>query len=181
LIGTVVLELSGEMIETNRLWEAREASYSQTHTAFSMIVDSVDSQIAAIKEASYVKEEAERLSSIEAALGGLKLAGEAVIDGLEAPDDGSARVEAIAAWLVAVVDVQEAVEPEPSATTQPSTTIASAAIDVEEPSVGETSSLALDDSETSGSSASSNAGWLLGAFLAVGVAYWLGRRHESNS
>ena len=173
--------LSEEMLEVNRLWEVRETSYNQTHAAFSLIVADIDSQIAAIREISYLGEDAERLLSLEAGLVELKVAGEAVIDGLEAPDDGTARVEAIAAWLVAVDGLQEAAELEPSATTQSPTTITSTAISPDEPSAGETPSLASNDTETSGSSDSSNAGWVLGALLAVGTAYWLGRRHQSNS
>lgn len=169
--------LSDELVLANRLWEARDASYGGTHDAFSQVAADVSSQMVVIQDEANQSPSGDSLVALVAVLQELQVAAVAVIEGLEAPDDGRGRVAAMGHWLLAVDALDDVHETRPNTTTTRMST--AEASDASLPAETSTSVALATPDETEGSGDRAT-GWVLVALAAVAFAYRLGRRHSSR-
>jgi hypothetical protein len=159
------------MIEVNAQWES-EATFSETHDSFSDIASGVSELLSAVEAAG----DDSTYQSLAESLEDLSAAASDVILGLEAPDNGEARVEAMDDWVRAVDSVDALVHGLTPTSSSTSTPVSADTTRID----AATATTAFANSEDEPLAADSG-GWIPLVLLAIGVAYFLGRRHGSNS
>jgi hypothetical protein len=174
-----IVDLSNAMSAANSDWEDREMTFQQARAAFEAVLRDLESQSAVLAAGPTPSSLEAVLTPIQRSLNELQLAALAVIEGLEAPDDGSQRAEAISGWSDAVDAFEVAAAlPETSTTTKPiSTTAPTPTQAVEGTSVEPVEDTQpVDDPPR----ADPNDAWLGATLLIAILAYRLGRRRRRS-
>jgi len=173
-----VLASSSELINANQLWESGEAPFAETHISFTQIAADVSDLRQAVEAQRAQADDDAAYESLADMLDGLEVAAADVIAGLEAPDSGEARAEAMDEWLLAVAAFDSLVSDlTPPSTTSTTTAPTSTITSLEFSTTAESIPSAVEADSATGE----DGGWILFAAAVGGIAYWLGRRHRHNS
>jgi hypothetical protein len=168
------------MSAVNKQWDERGTTFQQARSAFEAILHDLESQYAAMEAEPSSLSQEPMLTIVQEGLEELVLAARAVIQGLDAPDDGSQRQAAINHWSDSVEDFEMALAPpETTTTADPVFTAPTNAIDQSQtaaPAAEDATPEVTDPQATNGSIA----GWIGVTALLVGLAYWLGRRGHTS-
>ena len=179
-LSAYVLRLSSEMSSVNEQWDERTTTFQQTRGSFEAIVDDLEAQYAALEVESIPPSHEPVLTKVQERLGELAQAARAVIQGLDAPDDGSQRREAISHWSDSVEDFEAALAP-------PETTTTTKLVSATSPTATNPSQTAAPEADDqtpepveAPATNDSTAGWIGATALLAGLAYWLGRRQKNS-
>jgi len=172
-------DLSSEMTLANDRWEERELTFPQARASFAAVLRDLQSQIAILVTNPPPSSLLVILIPVQDSLDRLQLEAQAVIDGLEAPDNGSQRIEAMSAWSAAVDAFEVAASPTETTTT---TTISSSTTltpvsEVENTVTDAVEDIRLDNDATE---ADPNDAWVGATLLIAVLAYALGRRRSGD-
>lgn len=174
-----ILDSSSELISANQLWESGEISYAETHNSFLQVAADVSDLRVAVEGQRTQADNGATYEALAEALEDLEEATAGVVAGLEAPDTGQARAEALDSWILAVVAFDSLVlDLMPTTTTSSSTTAPTESATSLE---GTTTSTSISTVVEAGSPTDDNGGWILMVIAVGGLAYWLGRRRGPTS
>jgi len=174
-----IVDLSNAITAANSDWEERELTFQQARAAFEAVLRDLESQSAVLEADPTPSSPEVVLTPIQRSLDELQLAAQAVIEGLEAPDDGSQRVEAVSGWSDAVDAFEVAAAlPETTTTTKPISMTASTPTQA----VEGTSVDAVEDTQPvdDPTRTDPNDAWLGATLLLAILAYGLGRRRRRS-
>lgn len=171
-LGVFVQGLDEELQQANQYWESRSISYGETHSTFTEILESVEMQIEVTKADLRGMDRTGQLSLILIGLDDLRSSAQLLLAGLEAPDDGSQRREALVLWSMATAMLDSALAPTALAPPDDSTTTTTLV-------VRQTASTSVVASEPAPDRGLSPAAWI-GIAALIGAAYSLGRRNRPD-
>jgi len=179
-LSSYVLRLSSEMSSVNEQWDERTTTFQQTRGSVEAIVDDLESQYATLEVGPIPPSHEPVLTIVQERLGELAQAARAVIQGLDAPDDGSQRREAINHWSDSVEDFEAALAPlETTTTTDPLSTVSPTATNQSQAAAPEADDQTPEPIRAPATN-DSTAAWIGVTALLVGLAYWLGRRGHNS-
>lgn len=173
-----VLGFSSVLINVNQLWESGEASFTETHSSFLQVAADVSELRQALESQPSHRDDEDALESLAEALSDLEVAAANVIAGLEAPDSGQARAEAINEWLLVVAAFDSLVSELTLTATSTTTAVATATTTSIEVA---TTVASIPTAVEADASTEDDSGWILLVALVGGLAYWMGRRRGPSS